>query len=221
LKVSWKLNRSSTPRSVSPQTETTLLLLLLKQYKIMIFRESKYGIRSSKMIIGDVYFWTDTIKDWNKLLAGDHFKTIITDCWLELVKRKKIALYGFVIMPNHLHVLWEMISENGKEMPNASFNKFTSHQFLKDLRMHSSSEISFYQENDDGCKHRFWQRNALAVQMDSKGKVEQKLDYIHLNPLQEHWNLANKPEEYKWSSAYFYETGIDAFGFITDYRERF
>jgi len=57
--------------------------------------------------------------------------------------------------------------------------------------------------------------------MDDKLKIEQKLEYIHLNPLQEHWNFADKPENYVWSSARFYETGGDHFGIITHYRDRF
>lgn len=69
--------------------------------------------------------------------------------------------------------------------------------------------------------HRIWQRYPLAVLMDYKWKVEQKIDYIHNNPLQDHWNLATSPEEYKWSSAKFYEEGIDEFDFLTDYREVF
>jgi hypothetical protein len=69
--------------------------------------------------------------------------------------------------------------------------------------------------------YRFWQRDALAIRMDGQAKVEQKLEYIHLNPLQEHWNLVSKPENYYWSSAKYYEEGIDDFGFITHYKERF
>jgi len=57
--------------------------------------------------------------------------------------------------------------------------------------------------------------------MDSKEKMEQKLEYIHLNPLQEHWSLVDRPEYYKWSSAMFYEKGIDEFGFLTHYGEKF
>ena len=57
--------------------------------------------------------------------------------------------------------------------------------------------------------------------MDSKEKLEQKLDYTHLNPLQEKWNLVTKPEDYFWSSAKFYEKGVDEFGILTDYRDRF
>jgi hypothetical protein len=45
------------------------------------------------------------------------------------------------------------------------------------------------------------------------------LQYIHNNPLQEHWKLAASPEEYYYSSAKFYATGIDDFGFLTDFRE--
>ena len=124
-------------------------------------------------------------------------------------------------MPNHLHIIWEMLRKNGKEMPYASFNKFTSHQFLHNLRTRYPTELSPYEETDVDRKHRFWQRDPLAVRMDSKEKVEQKLEYIHLNPLQEHWSLVTKPEDYPWSSAQFYETGIDQFKMITDYRERF
>ncbi len=68
-------------------------------------KEMKYGIRNSKMLLNEVYFWTDTIKNWNGLLKDDVYKNIVIDCWRELVKRKKIVVYGFVIMPNHLHIL--------------------------------------------------------------------------------------------------------------------
>ena len=41
--------------------------------------EMKNGIRNSKMILNEVYFWTDTIKDWKLLLDQDKFKNIIVD----------------------------------------------------------------------------------------------------------------------------------------------
>jgi len=36
-----------------------------------------------------------------------------------------------------------------------------------------------------------------------------------MNPLHEKWNLATRPELYKWSSANFYETGVDEYGILT------
>lgn len=188
---------------------------------IVTQNEMKYGHCKSEVLLNEVYFWTDTFKDWNKFLEDDFYKRIIINCWRNLIQRNKIRVYGFVIMPNHIHVMWEMMEENGREMPSASFNKFTGHQFLKNLQATQSPYLSAYSKKEDDRDHRFWQRDPLAILMDSKKKAEQKLDYIHYNPLQEHWNIVTKPEEYRWSSARFYETGYDEFEILTDYRERF
>ena len=72
-----------------------------------------------------------------------------------------------------------------------------------------------------GRSYRIWQRDPLAVLMDSISKIEQKIIYIHNNPLHQKWNLALRNEEYKWSSASFYENGSNDFGFLTRYEEKF
>ena len=99
---------------------------------MMIEHDSQF--RNSRMEYDKVYFWTDTIKDWNPILSQDKYKEIIISSWRELVKRGMVIVYGFVIMPNHLHVIWELKEPNGKEMPHASFNKFTSHKILSILK---------------------------------------------------------------------------------------
>jgi putative transposase len=43
----------------------------------------------------------------------------------------------------------------------------------------------------------------------------QKLNYIHQNPVRA--GLCSHAEEYKYSSAKFYETGIDNGGFLTHF----
>jgi len=177
------------------------------------------GTRNSIMSLGEIYFWTDTIHDWKPLLQSDKYKNVIIESLRHLVEQGKITIYGFVIMPNHRHLLWELVAMNGKEMPQASFNKFTSHQFLNLLR--NERLLSFFKVEDKTERaHRFWQRNPLVVLMNSKEKLEQKLDYIHYNPLQEHWNLATTPENYYWSTARYYEEGIDDFKFLTHYRDK-
>lgn len=171
--------------------------------------------RNSIMLLNEVYFWTSTIKDWKTLLAPREYKNIILETLKELVSREKIIVYAFVIMPNHIHLVWEMKALNGKEMPHASFNKFTAHQFQRLLRQNNPELLNQYEVEETERKYRFWQRDALAILMDSKEKVIQKIDYIHNNPLQEKWNLAETPESYQWSSAKFYEKGIDEFNFLT------
>lgn len=176
--------------------------------------------RKSKMSLGEIYFWTNTIKDWKHLLKNDSYKNLIIEQLQWLKRRNKVVIYGLVIMPNHIHVLWEMLEKNGREMPHASFNKWTSNQFLKDLR-NQPEVLTKFEENTMERNHRFWQKEALAVHMDCKYKFEQKLEYIHLNPLQEQWNLAKYPEEYRWSSAEFYLSGKNEFDLFTHYMERF
>src|ERR1700751_5859777 len=140
--------------------------------------------RNSRMDLGEVYFWTDTIKDWKHLLKQDKYKEIIIEELQWLKERAKIIIYGFVIMPNHIHLLWELLEKNGKEMPHASFNKWTSSNFLSDLRENHRQVLSFFEEKTSERNYRFWQRDPLAVLMDTKEKIEQKLNYIHSNPLQ-------------------------------------
>jgi len=54
-----------------------------------------------------------------------------------------------------------------------------------------------------------------AVDLWSLPVMQQKIDYIHNNPLQDKWQLVQYPEDYKYSSARFYETGVDEFDLLT------
>ncbi|CAN5560345.1 hypothetical protein BH23BAC1_BH23BAC1_21850 [soil metagenome] len=124
-------------------------------------------------------------------------------------------------MPNHIHLLWEMLEMNGKEMPHASFLKFTAHSFKEELKSNHPEILSKFNVNEIDRTYRFWQRDALAIKVDDKTIAEQKLFYIHHNPLQDHWNLSTKPEDYYWSSAAFYEKDQYHFNFLTHYHQKF
>ena len=69
--------------------------------------------------------------------------------------------------------------------------------------------------------HQFWQRDPLAIELYTRKVFEQKLNYIHNNPLQERWNLVENAADYNYSSAKYYDTGIDDFGFLNHYGELF
>ena len=64
-------------------------------------------------------------------------------------------------------------------------------------------------------KYQLWERNALSVDLWSEKVLIQKQRYIHENPVRA--GLCKYPEEYKYSSAMFYKTGIDNWGFLTHY----
>ena len=177
------------------------------------------------MEIGYVYFYTATILNWKKLLEPDKYKDIIIDSLKHLVDKKKIKVYAFVIMrsaaqPNHVHFIWKMLAKNGKEMPHASLMKYTGHQFLEDLRENHPQVLPFFIVDSSTRMHHFWQRNSLPFLLNNEETLVQKLNYIHDNPLQERWGLAEKPEDYRYSSAKFYTTGIDEFKFLTHWQDR-
>ncbi|MEQ8245621.1 transposase [Fulvivirga sp.] len=178
-------------------------------------------LRNSRMELGEVYFWTSTIKDWKSLLNEDKYKELIINELKKLVDKGLMIVYGFVIMPNHIHLIWELKQKNGKEMPHASFNKATGHLLIKDLKTNDSNKLVLFKVNEKEREYRIWQRDPLAIMIKSRSMLEQKLIYIHNNPLQEKWNLAKFPEDYKWSSAAFYENDLNDFGIVTHYLERF
>jgi putative transposase len=173
------------------------------------------------MELGQVYFYTATILKWQNLLIKDTFKQIILDSLKHLAEKQKIVVYAFVIMPNHIHLIWEMLAKNGKESPHASFMKYTAHRFLEDLRLYHPKVLPYFEvEEKKERKHQFWQRNSLPIVLYSPAVFDQKLQYIHRNPVAKKWSLVEDYVDYPYSSARFYELGIDEFGFLRDYRER-
>jgi putative transposase len=165
------------------------------------------------------YFYTETIHNFYPLLKNDDLKTIIIQSWHYLVSQKLVVIYGFVIMPNHLHIIWKMLSSNGKERPSGSFSKFTAHEFRKYLLQNEKSKLNQFIVNKSDRNLQFWKRDPLAILLSSEENLIQKLDYIHNNPIQEQWQLSILPEDYKWSSARFYKDGFDEFGFLTHFKK--
>jgi len=77
--------------------------------------------------------------------------------------------------------------------------------------------LKLFQVNSADRKYQFWQRNTLDIEIFSDNMFEQKLNYIHSNPLQQHWQLVDDPVNYRYSSATYYEKNIDEFRILTDY----
>lgn len=177
--------------------------------------------RKSYIETGLIYFWTATINKWMRLLEPDSFKEVIISSLKYLSQQEKIDVFAFVIMPNHIHLIWRVNERNGKETAPGSFLKFTAHEFKKILSREQSSELRNYRVSASNKNYEFWQRDSLAVHLYSRDVAYQKLSYIHNNPLSEHWQLAADPCDYQFSSARFYERDLDDFGFIKDLRNEF
>ena len=71
--------------------------------------------------------------------------------------------------------------------------------------MQKSNNVSLKNYLIDATDRSFniWQRDPLAIQLLNIVMAAQKLDYIHLNPMQPHWLLCSQPAEYRFYSATF------------------
>lgn len=121
-------------------------------------------------------------------------------------------------MPNHIHLLWHIQEGYIKENVQRDFLKFTAQKIKYHLIDTNSILLQQFEVNAKDRNYQFWKRNALSIDLYSEPVFIQKLNYIHHNPLQEKWRLSNLPEEYWYSSAKFYTTGVDDFDMLTHFR---
>jgi hypothetical protein len=184
--------------------------------------EFKYkGHRNSYTELNEVYFWTITINKWKHLLKHDDNKMIVINSLQWLVQKSLVKIYGYVLMPNHIHLLWEQLSMNGKEFPKNSFEKFTAKSLVNKMKQHNDENLKSYAVIASDRGYNIWLRDPLAVLVTGREMALQKLEYIHLNPIQPHWLLCNEPADYRFSSAAFYEQSKDEFGLLTHFSEEF
>jgi len=162
-----------------------------------------------------VEFFTATCLNWQPLLSADAHKQIVLDSLTFLVKDRRIWLYGYVIMPNHIHVLWckqpEWLNKNGQQ----HFAKFTAQQ-LKFSLLQNPAELETYRSRQNDRQYQFWERRPHIATMYNRIVFEEKLDYIHMNPVKA--NLCDLPELYEFSSASYYSANVEN-EIITHYME--
>ena len=160
-------------------------------------------------------FITVTCLDWKPLLEDDRHKDIITDSLDFLVRKERVVIYAFVIMNNHFHMIWQMLGEHKREDVQRDFLKFTGQHILKNFRNIRSLILNEIRVNAKDRKYQVWERNSLGIPLWSPVVFNQKLKYIHYNPVKA--GLCQYPEDYKYSSARFYEKNEKDWAFLTHY----
>jgi REP element-mobilizing transposase RayT len=118
-----------------------------------------------------------------------------------------MKLFVFVIMPNHIHLNCRFTREYTISDMMRDFKRHTARQIIRQLQAENITDsLGLLQRlnKDERQEFKVWEDRYDARDVFSEEFLEQKVDYIHHNPCQPHWNLAEVPEEYPWSSARFY-----------------
>ena len=169
------------------------------------------------MLLTEYYpqFFTATVLEWKHLLKEDKYKDIIIESLRFLVTEKRVIIYAFVIMPNHLHLIWQIQGGYKREDVQRDFLKFTAQKIKYDLKENNVELLKKFEVNAKDRQYQFWERNPLSIDIYSQKVFMEKLNYIHHNPVQEKWNLCKYAEDYEYSTAMFYKYGKDNWGFLT------
>ncbi len=146
------------------------------------------------LIVEHPQFFTATIFYWKKLLAPNKYKDIIVKSLKFLVSDNRVIIYGFVIMPNHIHIIWQMREGIIQSNVQRDFLKYTSQQIKFDLQANHPQVLEHFKVDVKDRKYQIWENRPLSIPIWTPQVLEQKLNYIHNNPLQEKWKLSDSPK---------------------------
>ena len=153
-------------------------------------------------------FYTATIFEWKHVLANDKHKDFIIESLQFLVNDKRIILNAFVIMSNHIHLIWQPTFSFTLSDIQASFMKYTAQQLKRSLINDNSTLLEELKVNKYDRTYQVWKREPLSIELRTNEVFIQKLEYIHYNPVRA--GLCINPEDYYYSSARFYYDGNDS-----------
>ncbi len=156
-----------------------------------------------KILPGDSapYFVTATTVNWLPLFSNPTIAKIIFDSLSYLQQNQRIILYAYVLLENHIHLV-VTAEDLSKELGN--FKSFTARQC-----------IDFYQQignvyileqlaanklpNKVDRDFQFWQEGVGPKRIQDRLMMEQKIAYIHYNPVRR--GFVELPEHWMYSSA--------------------
>ncbi|AEV32941.1 REP-associated tyrosine transposase [Owenweeksia hongkongensis] len=154
------------------------------------------------------YFISFAVVEWVDVFAYDPYKDIVVDSLRYCQKVKGLEIFAWCIMSNHVHL---MIRAGGKSTLSdilRDFKAFTARQLLKVIS-EKPNEINSQRMLDTFAKagakssnvknYQLWQHDNQPIEVYSNHVIQQKLNYIHQNPVKA--GFVRNPWDYKYSSA--------------------
>jgi len=135
-----------------------------------------------------------TRDDVERLLGTARTRDYFVSILAEVRTKYSFQLIGYVVMPEHIHLL---ITEPGKGNPS---------KVLQVLKQRVSRILLAKRRNSNHpAEQHFWQRRFYDFNVWTGGKLTEKLEYMHMNPVKR--GLVSHPKDWPWSSFSFYADG--------------
>jgi len=157
----------------------------------------------------EYYFCTDTIVGWQYVFTSFPFFNTITEALEYCRGEKGLRIHGFVVMPNHIHTILSAAEGNLSDILR-DFKRFTSKKISDTLTETNNNKLLRYftataERDGKGNDYKIWQSGSHPEAIVSKDFFNQKLNYIHNNPVRK--GFVEYPEHWLYSSARNYATG--------------
>lgn len=157
------------------------------------------------------YFVTITVSDWIPLFLSAGYCDILIDSLAHCRRLKGLRIHGYVIMPNHLHLI--VSTESTHSLPDIlrDFKRFTSRRITRTLEREGAQKrrrlLGYAATSGKGnTSYKVWQDGYHPIAIYTPGAFRQKLQYIHDNPVRK--GLIRSAEQWRYSSAGDYLTGV-------------
>ncbi|MCV6636254.1 hypothetical protein [Candidatus Albibeggiatoa sp. nov. NOAA] len=152
------------------------------------------------------YFHTCTIVGWQAVFTRTDSVLILLDSFVWLQENTDFQLHAYVILENHLHFI-STANQHSKRIQQ--FKSYTARHIIDLLEEKQALTIlrhlAFYKQKDKtDSRYQLWQEGSHPEELSSKGLFEQRLNYIHNNPVQR--GYVEQAEYWRYSSAKDYLT---------------
>ncbi len=162
-----------------------------------------------------IYYMTFTVVGWIDVFSRQCYRDIVIDSWKYCQQNKGLHWHAYVIMSNHVHLIASV--DEGYRLSDfvRDSKKFSSKKIMEEIEnsgIESRREWMLHQfkyyasRHDRNEVYQLWEHDNHFIELSSPSFTQQKIDYIHLNPVRA--GLVYKPEDYIYSSASNY-AGID------------
>jgi type I restriction enzyme R subunit/putative DNA methylase len=112
----------------------------------------------------------------------------------------RYRLMAWVVMPNHVHVLFEPLPAWSVARIVATWKKFTARKISTSQSTGVPGTADLQIGSGKGRSTAFWHREYWDRYIRNERHFRQAVQYIHENPVKA--GLVSKPEGWRWSSAY-------------------
>lgn len=164
------------------------------------------------------HFITCTAVAWLPVFSQPPFAQIIIDSLKFLTTHRDIDIIAYVLLENHLHAI-ALGPDLGKRI--GEFKSFTARQIIDGMKKRGFTtmldELKFYKNRHKiDQQFQLWQEGCHPKVIEHEDVMEQKIEYIHINPVKR--GFIDDPVHWRYSSARDYAGHTGPIPICTNWR---